>query len=134
MSIFSNTDELYTVMKELWRRIKADDEMSRKLLESRLIVRFVYRDPDGMLTIDGSDGKELNIYAGPCDLNPVVEMSMKSDVAHNFWLGRENPALALISGKISSRGPVNKALALLPVVKPAFQIYPGVVEDLKRAA
>jgi hypothetical protein len=61
-------------------------------------------------------------------------MSMKSDVAHNFWLGRENPALALISGKISSRGPVNKALALLPVVKPAFQIYPGVVEDLKRAA
>jgi hypothetical protein len=134
MSIFSNTDELYTVMKELWRRIKADEEMSKKLLESRLIVRFVYRDPDGMLTIDGSDGRELNIYAGPCDLHPVVEMSMRSDVAHNFWLGRENPALALISGKISSKGPVNKALALLPVVKPAFQIYPDVVEEVKKAA
>jgi 2-oxoisovalerate dehydrogenase E1 component len=59
---------------------------------------------------------------------------MRSDVAHNFWLGRENPALALISGKISSKGPVNKALALLPVVKPAFQIYPDVVEEVKKAA
>jgi len=134
MSIFSNTDELYSVMKELWRRIIADDQMSKKLLQSKLIVRFVYREPDGMLTIDGSDGLELKVYAGPCDLKPTIEMSMKSDVAHNFWLGKENPAMALISGKISSKGPVNQALALLPVVKPAFQIYPDVVEELKKIA
>lgn len=134
MSIFSNTDELHNVMKELWRRIKADDEMSAKLLKTKLIVRFIYRDPDGMVTIDGSDGVELKVYAGQCDLKPTIEMSMKSDVAHNFWLGKENPAVALITGKMSSKGPVNQALALLPVVKPAFRIYPDVVEDLKSSA
>jgi putative sterol carrier protein len=134
MSVFSNTDELYNIMEELWRRIKADSGMSSKLLQSQLIVRFIYKEPDGVLTIDGSDGKEIKVYAGQCDLKPTIEMSMKSDVAHNFWLGTENPAMALISGKISSKGPVNKALALLSVVKPAFQLYPGVVEEVRRSA
>jgi hypothetical protein len=134
MSIFSNTNELYDVMEELWRRIKADDEMSAKLLNTRLVVRFVYREPDGILTIDGSDGEEIKVYVGICDIKPVIEMSMKSDVAHNFWLGKENPAMALISGKIVSRGPVNQALALLPVVRPAFMIYPFVVEQMRKTA
>lgn len=134
MSVFSNTDELYKTMEELWRRIAADEPMARKLLQSKLVVRFIYKDPDGMLTIDGSDGETIKVYAGDCELKPTIEMSMKSDVAHNFWLGKENPAVALIAGKIVSRGPVNKALALLPVVKPAFQIYPNVVEDLKKTA
>lgn len=134
MSVFSNSNELYSVMEELWRRIKADPSMSEKLLKSKLIVRFIYRDPDGVLTIDGSDGQEIKVYAGECSVKPIIEMAMKSDVAHNFWLGKENPAMALISGKISSKGPVNQALALLPVVRPAFQIYPNVVEDLKKSA
>jgi hypothetical protein len=122
------------VMQELWRRIKADDEMSAKLLKTRLVVRFIYREPDGILTIDGSDGEDIKVYAGTCDIKAIIEMSMKSDVAHNFWLGKENPAMALISGKIVSRGPVNQALALLPVVKPAFQIYPDVVEEKRKTA
>lgn len=134
MSVFENTDQLYTVMQELWRQIKADKGMSSKLLSSRLIVRFIYKEPDGVLTIDGSDGHDIKVYVGPQDLNCDVEMSMKSDVAHNFWLGKENPALALIQGKIVSRGPVNKALALLPVVKPAFQIYPRIVRELRKSA
>ncbi|MGH9551730.1 MAG: SCP2 sterol-binding domain-containing protein, partial [Terriglobales bacterium] len=114
--------------------IKADQRMSDQLLKSRLVVRFVYREPDGVLTVDGSDGEEIRVYAGACDIKPTIEMAMKADVAHNFWLGKENPAMALISGKMSSKGPVNKALALLPVVRPAFQIYPTVVEDFKKSA
>ncbi|HEY9712010.1 MAG TPA: SCP2 sterol-binding domain-containing protein [Chroococcales cyanobacterium] len=134
MSVFSNTDELYSVMEELWRRIKSDNDMSAKLLESKLVVKFVYRDPDGTLTVDGSDGVEIKVYAGDCEIKPTIEMTMKSDVAHNFWLGKENPAMALISGRIASKGPVNKAMALLPAVKAAFQIYPIVVEDQKKTA
>jgi hypothetical protein len=134
MSVFSDTDELYTVMEELWRRIRADQGMSSQLLASKIVIKFVYRDPDGMLTIDGSDGTEIRVTAGPCETKPIIEMSMRSDVAHNFWLGKENPAVALITGRISSRGPVSKVLALLPVVKPAFEIYPGVVEESKKFA
>ncbi|HEY9714204.1 MAG TPA: SCP2 sterol-binding domain-containing protein [Chroococcales cyanobacterium] len=134
MSIFADTEQLYQVMQELWTQIKADKSMSDSLLKSKLVVRFHYREPDGHLTIDGSDGKEIKVTIGACDLKPDVEMFMKSDVAHNFWCGKENPAAALLTGKIVSKGPVNKALALLPAIKPAFQIYPTIVENAKKLA
>lgn len=134
MPVFSNTDELYKVMHKLWSYIKTDEHMSRQLLASKLIVRFHYQEPDGWLTVDGSDGKELKFYCGENDLTPQVEMYMKSDVAHNFWLGKEPPAVALIQGRIKSRGPVHKALALLPAVKPAFEVYPSMIEDLRKSA
>lgn len=135
MSVFADTDQLYSVMNELWAQIKADPAMSDALLRTKLIVRFRYREPDGFITIDGSDGENLRITLGDCDATPIVEMSMKSDVAHNFWLGKENPAMSLLQGKMVSRGPVNRALALLPVIKPAFNIYPRIVEEqLKKSA
>jgi 2-oxoisovalerate dehydrogenase E1 component len=68
------------------------------------------------------------ITVGDCNKKPVVEMFMKSSVAHEFWLGKVNVPLALIQGKIVSKGPVNKALALLPAIKPAYGLYPSVIE------
>ncbi|MBX9686520.1 MAG: SCP2 sterol-binding domain-containing protein [Candidatus Obscuribacterales bacterium] len=128
MSIFSSTDELQEVMAELWREIRATPEMAEKLIASRLIVQFRYREPEGLLTVDCSDGKELKIHVGQTDIKPLIEMSMKADIAHDFWLGNVNVPMALMMGKIVSRGPTPKALALLPVIKPAYQIYPKVLE------
>lgn len=102
--------------------------MSNKLLESRLIVQFRYRDPEGLVTIDCLDGKEMKIVVGQTLLKPVVEMTMKADVAHDFWLGKVNVPMALMMGKIVSKGPTPKALALLPVIKPAYDLYPKVLE------
>ena len=131
MSTFNDTNELYAVMDDLWKRIKADEKMSQNLLASKLVVRFKYLDPSGQLTIDGSDGEELKVVFGEYDKKPDVEMTMKSEVANQFWLGGLNVPMALIDGRIKSRGAVHRALALLPVVKPAFQIYPNVVQAFK---
>jgi SCP-2 sterol transfer family len=129
MAFFTNTDELNHVMDMLWHKIKADDSMSKRLLESKLIVQFKYRDPDGLLTVDCSNGSDMKIIIGTTGLKPVVEMSMKADIAHEFWLGKVNVPLAIMSGKIVSKGPTPKALALLPVIKPAYEMYPQVLEE-----
>lgn len=129
MAYFANSEELNRVMEMLWTRIKSDPGMSKKLLDSKLIVQFKYRDPDGLLTIDCSDGQEMKIITGSTSIKPIVEMSMKSDIAHEFWLGKVNVPLAIMSGKIVSKGPTPKALALLPVIKPAYEIYPSVLQE-----
>lgn len=134
MPVFNDTNDLYKIMDELWKRIGSNEQITHDLVKSRLIVRFVYREPHGWVTVDGSDGKSIKVTLDQCETKPVVEMRMKSDFAHSFWLGRENVSLALIQGKIVSTGPVSKALALLPAVKPAFSIYTQVIEDLKKAA
>lgn len=128
MSIFTSTDELQQVMEDLWKEIKCTPEMAEKLIESRLIVQFRYREPEGLITIDCSDGKELKIFVGKTELKPLIEMSMKADIAHDFWLGKVNVPMALMMGKIVSKGPTPRALALLPVIKPAYTLYPKVLE------
>jgi hypothetical protein len=129
MAYFANSDELDRVMELLWNRIKSDPDMSKKLLDTKLIVQFKYREPESKLTIDCSDGQEMKIITGATNLKPVIEMSMKADMAHEFWLGKVNVPLAIMSGKITSKGPTPKALALLPVIKPAYSIYPIVLEE-----
>ncbi len=129
MPVFKNAEDLNRVMFALWDAIKADKSMSSQLLRSKLTISFIYREPDSRLTLDCSDGEQLKVYIGETNFKPAVEMFMKSDLAHDFWLGKVNIPLALISGKISSKGPVNVALALLPVIKPAFKIYPAIYQS-----
>lgn len=131
MPVFASSDELHHVMERLWLAIKADPAMSSQLLNSRMSVRFNYREPDGQLTLDCTDGVDMKVYAGENDLKPVVEMFMKSDVAHEFWFGNVNVGVAILSGKIVAKGPVNSVLSLLPVVKPAFSMYPSIFEKAR---
>jgi putative sterol carrier protein len=129
MAYFANTDELNKVMELLWNKIKADPEMSKKLIDAKMVVQFKYRDPDGLLTIDTSNGQDMKIVIGKTEIKPTIEMSMKADIAHEFWLGKVNVPMAIMSGKISSKGPTPKALALLPVIKPAYAMYPEVLQE-----
>jgi hypothetical protein len=128
MSAYEDTDQLQITMMELWNAIKNDASMSGKLLSSRLIVQFQYRDPIGRITIDCSDGIQFLISCGETNAKPQVEMAMKADVAHNFWLGKVNVPVAILTGQMMARGPVNTALALLPVLKPAYAMYPEIYE------
>lgn len=134
MPVFANSEELDQIMYELWTSVGADPGMSSQLLQSKMIAQFHYRDPDGRVTVDCSDGEQVKVYTGQCAIKPIVEMFMKSDVAHDFWLGKVSVPLAILSGKIVAKGPVNRALALLPVIKPAFEIYPDIYEKYSKKA
>jgi hypothetical protein len=130
MAVFGNSDELKSVMLALWHRIKTDPHMSGQLLDSRLVVQFRYREPEGLITVDASDGQEMRITWGPQDKKPVIEMAMKADVAHDFWMGRISVPVAILTGKMISKGPTPRALALLPVIRPAFDFYPEIIEEV----
>ena len=100
MPFFNDSDELGTVMKELWVTIADDSKISSPLLDSKLIVRFHYKEPDGQITIDCSDGENMVIEWGDCVKQPVVEMFMQADVAHKFWMGQVNVPMYLLNGKV----------------------------------
>lgn len=126
MVAYTTVNELETTMVDLWQSISRDPAMSLNLLKSQLSVQFNYRDPAGKITVDCSDGQEMKISAGESQVKPLVEMSMKADVAHEFWLGKVNVPVAILTGRIVAKGPVSKALALLPVLRPAYKLYPDI--------
>ncbi len=134
MPVFATSEEIHGVMSDLWHRVKADPAIARPLIESKLSAQFRFREPEGIVTIDCTDGLEMKIIIGPCDFKPTIEMAMKGDVAHEFWMGRISVPVAILTGKIVSKGPTPKALALLPIIRPAFDLYPKVLEEAGKQA
>jgi len=128
MGPFRDTEELYRVMGALFDRLAADPEIAARLGGAGLVVRFVWRDPDGEATVDLRGGVRYTL--GPSELEPDVEMIQSAEVAHRFWLGRLNVPAAIAARRVIARGDVPKALRLLPAVRPAFAVYPRVLEEL----
>ena len=129
MAVFRDRDHLYQVLGALFDRISQEPDMARRLLESKLIVRFRYKDPEGIVTVN-MRSSPITYHFGESDLEPDVEMIQSGDTSHQFWQGKLNVARAIATRKVVTRGSVPKALALLPAVKPAFSLYPGVLREL----
>ncbi len=129
MPAFRDTEHLYEVLGALFERVADEPAIANRLLEGDLVVRFRFTDPDGAVTIDLRRAPVKYVF-GESDLEPDVEMIQSGDTAHLFWLGQLNVARAIATRKVVSRGSVPKALALLPAVKPAFEIYPQVLREL----
>jgi len=129
MAVFRDTDHLYEVLDALFRRISADPAIAERLLEGRLVVRFRFTDPEGVVTVDMRSAP-IRWTFGESDLPAHVEMIQSADTAHRFWHGRLNVPRAIATRQVIARGSVPKALALLPAIKPAFQIYPQVLREL----
>jgi 2-oxoisovalerate dehydrogenase E1 component len=129
MPVFKTTDELYKVMGALFERLRSTPEIAEKLAAGDLVVRFHYRDPDGIATIDLTR-TPIEFEFGESDREADVRMTSSADVAHEFWLGRLNVPKAIATRKVVARGSVPKALKLLPAIKPAFEIYPQVLREL----
>ena len=86
-----------------------------------------------MLTIDAR-GEEVQIYQGAAFTGePEVTMSMNADFAHAFWHGRVNLVSALTRRQVVARGNVPKTLKLLPILKPAYALYPHYLAEVGMA-
>ena len=61
---------------------------------------------------------------------PDVVFKQSAEFSNRFWQGKENVIAALAKRQVSARGSITKALALIPVIRPAFRIYPQVLAKL----
>lgn len=127
MPYFEKIETFYECISELFDRLSEDPLIKQKALESKLIVNFVYKNPEGEVWIDCT-GDEIKLTTGKQDLTADATLRMETDIAHRFWLGKVNLIKALTSGEIESEGSVPRMLKLLPVIKPAFKIYPEILK------
>lgn len=128
MPTFESPEKLQEVLGGFFHHLATHAEIRRKLLESKIIVKFNYREPELSITIDCS-GAEPVITYNDAEKKAEVEMMMKADVAHRFWMGEVNLVIALARREVVAKGPIPKILKLLPVIKPAYQIYPKYLQE-----
>jgi putative sterol carrier protein len=94
-----------------------------KMLNAKVVLRFVYTNPDVVIVIDCS-GDRIQVRPHDLDTKVPVELTMDCDIAHKFWFGKVNLTMALTRRKIKAKGPIPAILKLLPAIKPAYQMYP----------
>lgn len=126
--VFKDSGELYDVLVGFYELLKGDAELGPALLKTGLCVQFIYKNPSAVITIDAT-GEELKILAGDFTGKPEVTMTMDADFAHRFWHGKANLVTALTRRLVVAKGNVPKTLKLLPVLKPAYRLYPQYLKE-----
>jgi hypothetical protein len=132
---YKDVDELYEIYGQFLDRILRDEKIGPKMARARLIIRFIYTDPDCEITIDlknppSRPGWHGNFFLGECDLKPDVWSRQSADHSHRFWHGLENPVASVATGKVKQGGNFVAMLKLLPVVRPAFRMFPVVLGEM----
>ncbi|NTU78705.1 MAG: hypothetical protein HGA45_04780 [Chloroflexales bacterium] len=137
MAYFKDEAELLQILGALFDRLKTDARIAPKICEGKIVIQFRYDEPKGIITIDAAhppkqQGAYCDVFWGDTPLKPDVEMSMKADIAHQFWHGKINLMAALTRRQIIAKGPIPKILRLLPAVEPAYAMYPKLLREMGR--
>lgn len=127
-NVFTDSDMLYKVLGNFYEELKNHPELGPALAKTGLCVQFVYKNPTGIITIDTTGG-DIDIIKGEFEGKPEVTMSMNADFAHKFWHGKANLVSALTRRQVSAKGNVPKTIKLLPILKPAYELYPKFLKD-----
>ncbi|MBO9312665.1 hypothetical protein [Chloroflexus sp. MS-G] len=137
MPFFKDEAELRQILGALYDQVKCDPQIAPRIREGRIVIQFRYEEPHGIATIDAAHpptqpGAYCDVFWGEVDLKPDVEMSMKADIAHQFWHGKINLMTALARRQIIAKGPIPKILKLLPAVEPMYTLYPRMLREMGR--
>ena len=138
MAVFKDYNELHTCFGRLYDEAKRDARIAPKIRDSHLVIQFRYDEPSAVVTINAAAPPTQEssyfdvLWGNDTGLKPDVEMSMKADIAHQFWHGKVNLMAALARRQIVAKGPIPKILKLLPAVAPMYEMYPQILQDLGR--
>jgi hypothetical protein len=128
MAVFENREVFREVLVGFFNLLGDTPQIADKLMASKMVIRFIYSDPDLVVVVDCS-GDAVDVRPDDRDTKVIVEMSMKADIAHKFWFGKVNLTMALTRRQMVAKGPVPKILKLLPAIKPSYAMYPKYLDE-----
>ncbi len=130
MAVFKDEDEVYTYLAGIFRRGLEQEGLADKLVNSGVVLRVHYTDPDAVVTVD-MPNKVVETGADSTAV-PTVELFMSADTGNKFWLGKVNLPMAMAKGTVRAKGPVPKLIKLIPQAKNLFPEYRLMLQNQNR--
>ncbi len=124
MPVFESKEKMQTVLGGLFEKLMEDPIMGPRFVATNIIIKFNISDPAGALWLTPGDGTKGAVLWGDIGQTATVEMTLSGDTCHKFWLKHISMPVALAKGLIKAKGPMPKVLKLLPLLKPAYEMYP----------
>ena len=124
MAVFKDTQMMYEVLGGLFTSLLQNEEFSSRFKAANVTIKFVINDPEGVINVKADEVVCGELQA----FKPDVTMILSGDTCHSFWLKKVNLPMALAKKTIKAKGPVNLVLKVLPLLKPAYEMYPGICD------
>lgn len=125
MGLFRSQHEFRKLFDELFELLSTDAEAGPKLRGFGTTQRYEVEDLGLVLEVGPADAKKAakgsHLAWGwkPGKKGPDVVLRMTAEVAHRYFVGKENVPLAVAKGRIAVvEGDLKRVLDLLPVVIP----------------
>lgn len=123
---YQNAEELYQIFGGMIERIKQNQELTNKLLASKMVVALQVPNLDALITMGLKD--EITVTYGPTNIKPDVISIQNDEIFNKFWQGKVNIMLAMTKGQIRVQGAATQMLKLLPVLTPVYQLYTKAIQ------
>lgn len=129
MSQFTDEQEFRKVFEHIFVLMNEHATVGKTLADARAPHRFVIADYGIEFHVtfaeaaEAATGRHLRWQWGTPDWDPMITLTMNSDVANRFFQGKENIATAVMLGRVKLKGPMSKILELAPVTKPIHPVY-----------
>ncbi|CAB4917919.1 unannotated protein [freshwater metagenome] len=123
MARFQDDQAVYAQLGRLFEELLADPRLGDRVRALGVVVQFKLLRPDSQITLNIGEGAPGTVEFGITQARPAVSLLMDAETAHRFWAGELALNVALSEGRISAKGPVATILKLVPLVKPASEIY-----------
>lgn len=122
MAIFEDYKKMQEIFGEIWTDLIKNTNFGNELKKHGISILYIINKPDGVMYID-ENGALFDEEAEK--KTPVVTMRMSGDIVHKFWLKKLNVPKAIALRQIKAKGPINKVLKLVPMLKPGQERYPS---------
>jgi hypothetical protein len=136
MALFRDTDDLTTVLGGFFEALRWV-EQAHLIYQIGGVVTFVFRRPDAQLTWVPEYGDAVespfHVQVGAPDAPPLLTFEQDGDTAHRFWLGQVDLQQALARQQVKARGPLSRAMKLVPHLDTIYPLYRGYLGTLDRA-
>ena len=133
MGSYRSADELREILDSLMHDIDADPEDGPRLRMAAAPLRLEFTDLKLALNIaPASRGRHCLRwdFSRRSSSDAKLKLSMDSDFANRFLQGRENPAIAIARGNLSTKvADAGAALRFFPAAKPLFTHYRELIRD-----
>jgi hypothetical protein len=129
---FKDAGELKQVLGGFFEKATLDKEFAKNFARSKILIRFNYSEPELSITLDMTDGENIFITYNDREKKPEVDMDMKADTAHKFWLGKLNLTMAITRKLMVVKGSVPRVLSFIPVLQPTYQMYRDYLKEIGR--
>jgi hypothetical protein len=125
-----DAEQFRAVLERALTEAEGDDRVGPPICATKMRLRFVFADVGLELNIAALEGEQrLSWSFGSVTWEPKLTLTMDSDVANRYLLGRESLAIAVARGQVRVRGDSRTALLYLPAARLICEPYRRVVES-----